>query len=106
MSHSSDKPLDVNSDFEEAMARQIMDSVNRAKLDDDAERLGLGATGEFPEGQLAPHDEGEIKMAVTSHDGKVVINFGKPVAFLGMTPDQAIYFAGLIKQHAEKLKRG
>ena len=106
MSHSSKKPLKVNAAYEEMMAKQIMDNRNRAKLNEEAKRLNLGSTGKFPEGQVAPHDEGEIKMAVTSHEGKVIINFGKSVAFLGMNSDQAIYFADLLKQHAKKLKGG
>lgn len=53
---------------------------------------GLGATGRFPEGRLNEHDEGEIAFAVAADSGskKVLINFGKPVAFLGMNKAQAI----------------
>jgi hypothetical protein len=52
---------------------------------------GLGATGRFPLGQLNPDDEGEIQVAVAADPKhqKVVIDFGKPVAWIGFTPDQA-----------------
>lgn len=66
-----------------------------------SDSLGLGPTGKFPEGKLAEHDEGEIKIAVSHHKGKVVIDFGGPVAFIGFTPDQAVDIADLITKHAK-----
>jgi hypothetical protein len=42
MSHSSDKPLDVNSEHEEAMAKQIMDNRNRARMNEEAIRWKFG----------------------------------------------------------------
>lgn len=45
-----------------------------------ADHLGLGATGEFPEGKLTEVDEGELKFAVGYMKGKVVIDFGTPVS--------------------------
>jgi hypothetical protein len=53
---------------------------------------GLGATGRYPEGKLGEHGEGETAFAVAADPKlkKVLIDFGKPVAFLGMTKAQAI----------------
>ena len=60
----------------------------------------IGATGEFPKGKIAPEDEGEIAFAVGHRDGKVVIDFGKSVAWLGMEQHQAIALANTILSHA------
>jgi hypothetical protein len=60
----------------------------------------LGATDRFPEGKLAPEDEGEIRFGVTVKDGKVVIAFGKPVAWIGMTVAQARELGQLILERA------
>lgn len=58
----------------------------------------IGPTGEFPLGKLNEHDEGELNMAIGNEDGKVFVNFGTPVASLGMTPAEAVRIAeGLIK---------
>jgi len=65
----------------------------------------LGATGEFPEGHLTESDEGEIKFAVGYKDGKVVLDFGGPVAWMGMHPDQAKELASLLLKWANTVTR-
>jgi hypothetical protein len=67
----------------------------RAKLE-----ARLGATGQFPEGKLADNDEGEIRVAIGQQNGKVVIDFGKPVAWIGFTPEQAEEIAVTLREHA------
>jgi hypothetical protein len=64
--------------------------------------LGLGPTGDFPEGQLNPVDEGGLKLAVGVEDGKVVIHFGKPVAWVGFSAQQARELAETIRKHSYK----
>lgn len=66
----------------------------------------LGATGRYPEGKLSKHDEGEIAFAVAADPkhGKVLIDFGKPVAFLGMNADQAIALGEMLIAKAGELK--
>lgn len=61
----------------------------------------FGPTGRFPHGKADPTDEGEIRIGV-AHDpqGRVVVNFGTKVAWLGMYPPQAIEFAKTILRHA------
>lgn len=62
----------------------------------------FGATGRFPEGKLTEHDEGEIAFGVT-HDpatGKVVMAFGKPVAWIGMSAAQARALGRSLFAHA------
>jgi hypothetical protein len=65
-------------------------------------RKTLGRTGAFPEGKLTPHDEGELKFAVHTADGKVILDFGTPVAWLGMSPELALNLAALLIQHAQE----
>jgi hypothetical protein len=63
----------------------------------------LGPTGKFPLGKLTPEDEGELRLAVSSFNGAVRIDFGKPIAWFGLPPQQAIVFAQLIVKHARSL---
>ena len=65
---------------------------------------GLGATGAYPQGRLGPHDQGEIKCAIAADPtvGRVRIEFGKPVAWLALTPEQAI---GLAEKLIDKAKQ-
>jgi len=64
-----------------------------------------GALGDFPEGQLSKTDEGAIQFAIGEKDGKVVIDFGTPVHWLGMTPQQAADFASLLLKRAREVGR-
>lgn len=68
---------------------------------------GLGATGKFPEGKLTETDEGEIMMAVTSdvENRKVILNFGKPVVWVGYNAEQAIEFGALMIEHGKRIRR-
>lgn len=49
----------------------------------------LGATGRAPGGLLTDADGGEIKYRVAWIDGKVVLDFGDPVTWVGLSGDQA-----------------
>jgi hypothetical protein len=69
------------------------------------EKGELGATGEFPGGKLAPTDEGEIAFAVGSHEGKVILEFGTPVVWLGMSPKQARELADSLRRRAMQITR-
>lgn len=53
--------------------------------------VGLGATHTAPQGLLNDDDEGALKMAVgyDKVDGIVRLDFGKPVAWLGLPPPEA-----------------
>jgi hypothetical protein len=59
---------------------------------------GLGATGRFPQGQLNPDDEGEIRVAVAADpkQQKVIIDFGKRVAWIGFDAAQATELGELL----------
>lgn len=69
-----------------------------------AESPKFGATGKFPMGEIDKTDEGEIAFGVASHRGKVIINFGKPVAWLGMDARQAAGLAAVLIQHANRCR--
>ena len=101
--HGGDEPSQA---MREALQRAM-------KADKDAglqeklaamEKPAFGATGEYPMGKLDKTDEGEIQFGVTSHRGKVIINFGKPVAWLGMDGPQAIGLAKVLLEHAARCR--
>lgn len=76
------------------------------QMEIEAQRLGLGATGRSPSGQVHESDEGEIRMGV-AHDvkeQKVFINFGKPVAWLGLDPQQARELGELLIKHSQEVR--
>jgi hypothetical protein len=62
----------------------------------------IGATGAFPQGRLTDDDEGELKMAVgfDKLSGLVRVEFGKPVAWLALPPENAIALARAILKRA------
>ena len=66
----------------------------------------LGATGKFPEGKLVREDQGEIQVAIACVKDKVVIDFGKPVVWVGMTPQQAKEIGELLIERAGVLPGG
>lgn len=91
MSNHSDHPYD--SPIPEAI-RQALEAPLK------------GATGTFPAGKLTPHDEGAIQFAIGVKDGKVCIDFGTPVKWLGMEPGQALELASSLIQHARNAAKG
>lgn len=70
---------------------------NQAPPDSGA---ALGATGNFPNGKLSDNDEGELQFAVFKKDETIIIEFGKAVKTLGLTPEQAIEIAKALCKHA------
>lgn len=79
-------------ELKKAEGRNIADLINNEKL---------GATGKFPEGKLNDNDEGEIKMAVGVENKKVIINFGKQVAWVGFSSEQARELAESLSKKAD-----
>lgn len=78
--------------------KALFDSISKVNPD-----LKLGATGKFPLGKLTPSDEGELRFAVGVEYGKVVIHFGKEVAWIGMEAEQALELAEIIKEKANNI---
>lgn len=68
----------------------------------------FGATGKFPEGKLNATDEGEIQfgIAADTRNEKVLIDFGTPVVWIGLNPEQAIAIADSLKANALKVQMG
>lgn len=101
MSHHGSEPFDsAPEDPERKLGRQklMRDLMNSAKE-------FRGALGDFPEGRLTKTDEGSIQFAVGEKDGKVVLDFGTPVHWLGLNPQQAADLAGLLLKRAREVGR-
>jgi hypothetical protein len=65
--------------------------------------LGLGATGEFPEGMSRrPGDEGELRMAVSDADseGNIHMDFGKEISWIAFPKEGAIALARMLLRKA------
>lgn len=56
--------------------------------------------GEFPDGKLNNDDSGAVAMAVGVENHRVVVRFPKPVAWVGMTGDEAFELAQCLLRHA------
>lgn len=85
-----------------------MDEHERLKqmMRDEAARLGLGATGQYPHGSLGHDDEGELRVAITTLAGKIVIHLGKQVDWFALTPDGADALADLLRARAAAIREG
>lgn len=101
MSHHGSEPFDgTPEDPEHKLARQkfwrdLMSSAKNFR----------GSLGDFPEGKLTKTDEGAIQFAVGEKDGKVVLDFGTPVNWVGMNPQQAADLASLLLKRAREVGR-
>jgi hypothetical protein len=69
-----------------------------------SKKMKLGPTGDFPDGRLNEYDEGGINMVVEVSKGRVLLSFGKPIAWLGVSPDDALRLADLLTKHAKQAK--
>ena len=59
----------------------------------------LGAQGTHSQGKVTEDDEGDIKLMISSTEGIVRIDFGKPVAWLGLPTQDAFAMANTILKH-------
>lgn len=69
-------------------------------------KRALGATGQFPMGQVSDDDEGELALGVAYDEvnGIVRLDFGKPVAWLGLDKSTAINLGKALIQKAGATK--
>ena len=51
---------------------------------------------------LNPNDEGAMAVMVGHENGKVVMQFASPTAWIGFTPEQALDIAQTLITHARK----
>lgn len=65
----------------------------------------IGKTGAYPDGKLNDDDEGEIRILCTNHKGKVVLDFGTSVVWLGFRPPQARSIAAALLKQAEAVEK-
>ena len=103
MSHHSNE-------FDPEISEETLKRFAKAGLKTDASiqdilKEHIGPTGKFPEGKLTSHDEGEIGFAVFHKDGKVIIDFGSQVSWLGMNPNQAIEIGNSLIKHGRKARK-
>lgn len=63
------------------------------------------AKREWSDGRIGPEDDGDLAFAVGTHPERelVVIDFGKPVEFIAMPPQQAIDLAQALIKHARAI---
>jgi hypothetical protein len=92
MSHHGSDPFD-NPDRKETFKKLLEATAFR------------GALGDFPEGQLSKSDEGAIQFAIGVKDGKVILDFGTPTAWVGMNPQQAADLASTLLKRAREAGR-
>lgn len=97
MSHHGSNPFEDDEDLERI---KEMTSAMKAQIP-----TYRGPIGAYPHGMLTKQDEGSIQFAVGGKDGKVVIDFGSPVAWVGMTPQQAMDLASSIMTKARAVAR-
>lgn len=65
----------------------------------------LGATGDHPQGKLNDDDQGGLRMAIgVDHTGVVRLEFGKPVAWLGLDKATALMLADNLRKHAMSIR--
>jgi hypothetical protein len=72
----------------------------------EAQRLELGATGRTPDGSVHETDEGEIRFGIAHDPNKrlVILNFGKPVTWVGMPPEQARDLGNSLIEHSMRCR--
>ncbi len=65
----------------------------------------FGPTGRHPFGKIDESDDGEIAMGVASDfaAGTVIMNFGIPVVWIGLYPEQAKQMAAAMIKHADEI---
>lgn len=95
MSHHADSPFD-GPEFQKRqhLMRDLLSTTGFR-----------GAIGAFPEGKLTPTDEGNIQFAIGEANGKVVIDFGTSVHWMGMTAQQAADLASSLMKKAREVGR-
>lgn len=73
-------------------------SKPNAALSESMQRL----LGEYPDGRMNEDDAGAIAMQIGTEQGRVVLRFPKPVAWVGMTGDEAMQLAQDLMRHARR----
>jgi hypothetical protein len=61
-------------------------------------------TDQFPRGKLNADDEGELQARIGVRDKTLIIDFGKPVVWLGLDHHTAMSLAANIMKRAQEIK--
>ncbi len=61
---------------------------------------------QWPRGMITQHDEGVLSMSVTGKDGKVILAFAEPTAWVGLEPKQAMELAQTLIKWATRESKG
>ncbi len=57
----------------------------------------------YPRGKLTQDDEGQLQVRIGIRDATVIMDFGKPIQWLGMAPNNARDLAALLVQRADEI---
>ena len=65
------------------------------------------AKREWPEGRIEGTDDGQIvfKLSSDPETGVIKVDFGKPVTWVGMSPNDAVQVAQLLIKHARSISK-
>lgn len=63
----------------------------------------LGPTGRHPAGKLTDSDAGETMMRIATIGERIIVDFAKPMAWLGLTVVEARGLADLLNKHADSI---
>lgn len=95
MSHHSSEPPFEKSDFQKAM-EQAEKRMHK--------KMGE-LLGEYPDGKMNVQDEGAVAMLVQLEEGKIVIRFPKPVAWVGFTEVEAMQLAQTLVDLSKQISK-
>lgn len=105
-SHHSDEPMGP---FQRKAFEELRAATEKGRSETMRKLLDttgfIGATGDFPKGRLNKSDEGGIQFAVGSDGDKVILDFGKPVHWIGMDAEQAADLASYLMKQAREVAR-
>ena len=112
MSHHGESPFDrerqakMAEEFRRLTQIEGVEERKRAITRSLLDTTGfVGGTGLHPDGKMTPEDEGGIQFRVGSENGKVVLDFGKPVHWVGMDAQQAADLASSLMKWARLVGR-
>jgi len=112
MSHHSGHPFFDQDQLNEWLKKNSADEFTKNMPAEQSDRINnlinsqnadVGATGKFSDGKISKTDEGEIKFAIAAIEDRVVLNFGSPVHWIGLTRAQALSVANSLTKHAASI---
>lgn len=91
---------ELRDELREGSIADLEMQIKRAQLSQN-----IGALHEHPEGKLTERDEGALQYAVAQTGGKIIVNFGTPVSWVGMNPEDAEAFANSLMSKAREARK-